>query len=481
MTDECVAVSNIIDTDRVRRNYGDIEGLAASILRFGIIQPIILSRVGVGGGDKIRIILVAGGRRLAAVRHIGKTELHHGKDFVWRDEDLSNPEGAMRLQAVELEENLRRSDLHWSETILGKAKLFDLMQSIHGASKGQGAGRTSVFDKGFGVRTLAAMLGENPSTTSRDLELASFVTKHPLLAQLPTAADARRKLGVAVTVAAMQALAKTSVVSKSKHPLLPAGSQIVGGDTTASTSGGRTENPDGSVPPLVALPVDERWVLYNGRFQDNITVVDNESVDLVLTDLPYNIGLGDSSASHSAGLSGFNDSNLDIAVLCSDVATQSYRVLRDNRFAVFFYGMNYHQELYDCLTTAGFTVDVYPFIWLRDRSAPPDGFARYSKTYDPAFIASKGTPRFIRPNLPNTLAVSSVRGADRLHAAQKPIAVMQKFIEDMTTPGCIVLDMFAGAGTTGEAALRTQRKAILFELEQTNCVLTRSRLGAITL
>jgi DNA modification methylase len=56
---------------------------------------------------------------------------------------------------------------------------------------------------------------------------------------------------------------------------------------------------------------------------------------------------------------------------------------------------------------------------------------------------------------------------------------MQKFIEDMTTPGCVVLDPFAGAGTTGEAALRTGRKAILFELEPANCVLIRSRLGVL--
>jgi DNA modification methylase len=224
---------------------------------------------------------------------------------------------------------------------------------------------------------------------------------------------------------------------------------------------------------------DERWILHEGRFQDGIISVASGSTDLVLTDLPYNIGLGDSSASHSAGLGGFSDSNLDIDSLCCEVAVESFRVLRDNRFAVFFYGMAYHQVLYDALTLAGFSVDVYPFVWLRDRSAPPDGFARYSKTYDPALIASKGTPRFVRPNLPNTLAVPSVRGPERLHAAQKPTAVMQKFIEDMTTPGCVVLDMFAGAGTTGEAALRTGRKAILFELEPANCVLIKSRLGVL--
>lgn len=454
-----VAISNIVDTDRQRKNYGDIHGLATSIKKFGIIQPIVLTR-----RDSI-ISLVAGGRRLAACRYLGLINLVHARDFVWREE-LSDDSGKLQLQAVELEENLRRSDLSWSETIAAKANLLALMQSIHGASKGFGVGRSGT--DGFGIRTLAAMLDENPSTTSRDIELAGYVAKHPMLAQMPTKADAQRKLGVAVTVAAMQAIAKRSVVT-------PSGDLV---STTVGTGGG-SHSPSQSPVPVLLPAHDERWTLYEGRFQDSITQVANDSVDLVCTDLPYNIGLGTSSASHSAGLGQFDDSDLDINVLCADVAVESFRTLRNDRFAVFFYGMNYHGVLYDALTTAGFTVDVYPFIWLRDRSAPPDGFARYSKTYDPAFIASKGTPRFIRPNLPNSISVPSVRGPERLHAAQKPQAIMQKFIEDMTTPGCVVLDMFAGAGTTGVAALRTGRKAILFEMEQQNCTLIKSRLGVL--
>jgi site-specific DNA-methyltransferase (adenine-specific) len=454
-----INIEDIDDSDRIRKDYADVQGLAASIQRFGIIQPIILQRDTRPNGPN-RIILVAGGRRLAALRLLKRPVLYHGTEFVWREEDLSSPTGLTRLQAVELEENLRRTDLHWSETILGKQKLLDLMCSIHGgAVSGRG-------NEGFGVRSLAAMLGENPSTTSRDLELAGFVTRHPDLAKMPTAADARRKLGVAVTVAIMQQQAKSSVVAKL--------------NTTANSESARQKGIEAGVAADASIPLkSERWVLHDGRFQDNITAVDDESVDLVLTDLPYNIGLGTSTATHAAGLGSFADSDIDMPVLCNEVAQQAFRVLKNNRFAVFFYGMNYHETLFSALSASGFTVDVYPFIWLRDRSAPPDGFARYSKSYDPAFIASKGTPRFIRPNLSNSIAIPSVRGPERLHSAQKPLLLMQKFIEDMTTPDCIVLDMFAGAGTTGEAALRTKRKAILFEMEPHNCILIRSRLGAL--
>jgi site-specific DNA-methyltransferase (adenine-specific) len=451
--DECLELKTIHVTDRMRRDLGDVVELAASIKRYGVIQPIVLTR---------QYRLIAGGRRYAALKLLKTPVIHHGKEYIYNDE--TNP---TRLAAMELEENLKRKQLTWSEEVLGKKQLLEIMQDIKGASRGFGTGKSGLND-GFGIRTLAEMLGENPSTTSRDIQLAEFVSRHPMLASLPTKADAVRKLGVAVTVAAMQIAAKKSVVP----------SQAVSRANSVTTVG---VDSDGvaivaeSTPPVS----EERWILYEGTFQSNIDSVSDASVDLVLTDLPYNIGLGDSSASHSAGLGSFDDSSLDIVSLCADVATQSWRVMRDNRFAVFFYGMAYQQVLYDALTTAGFVVDVYPFIWLRDRSAPPDGFARYSKTYDPALIASKGVPRFVRPNLPNSISIPSVRGPERLHAAQKPLALMQKFIEDCTTPGCVVLDMFAGAGTTGAAALQCKRKAILFELEPANCVMIRSRLGVI--
>src|SRR5579859_6862793 len=250
-----VAVSNIIDDNRQRKDYKDVHALAQSIKRFGLIQPVVLQQ------DSGVIRLVAGGRRLAALRSIGLASLDHGKQFVWRDEDMASPEGHLRLQAVELEENLRREDLHWSEEVAAKLRLLKIMQNIHGGTKGFGAGKTSANDSGFGIRTLAAMLGENPSTTSRDIELAGYVEKHPLLATMPTKADAQRKLGVAVTVAAMQIAAKKSVVRAAHN-----GSATVanGSTTTEGAASATTGSGDAVAAPVLS---SERWTLYEGPFQ----------------------------------------------------------------------------------------------------------------------------------------------------------------------------------------------------------------------
>lgn len=53
----------------IRRDYGDLRGLAASITRFGVMQPVVLETY----GDRLR--LRAGHRRVAAARLAGLTKV----------------------------------------------------------------------------------------------------------------------------------------------------------------------------------------------------------------------------------------------------------------------------------------------------------------------------------------------------------------------------------------------------------------------
>ncbi|TIO49068.1 MAG: site-specific DNA-methyltransferase, partial [Mesorhizobium sp.] len=57
---------------------------------------------------------------------------------------------------------------------------------------------------------------------------------------------------------------------------------------------------------------------------------------------------------------------------------------------------------------------------------------------------------------------------DRLgskHPTVKPVALLQYLIRHITPPGGVVLDMFAGSGTTAEAARREGFDCILMEAE----------------
>jgi site-specific DNA-methyltransferase (adenine-specific) len=52
---------------------------------------------------------------------------------------------------------------------------------------------------------------------------------------------------------------------------------------------------------------------------------------------------------------------------------------------------------------------------------------------------------------------------ERMHTTQKPVSLMEDLIRDFSDPGELILDPYAGSGTTLLAALRLGRRAIGFE------------------
>ena len=65
--------------------------------------------------------------------------------------------------------------------------------------------------------------------------------------------------------------------------------------------------------------------------------------------------------------------------------------------------------------------------------------------------------------IPNTITYSGGLGKNKIHPTQKPVEILEYFIELCTNPGDLVLDTFAGSGSTGVAAKNTGRDYILVE------------------
>jgi site-specific DNA-methyltransferase (adenine-specific) len=62
------------------------------------------------------------------------------------------------------------------------------------------------------------------------------------------------------------------------------------------------------------------------------------------------------------------------------------------------------------------------------------------------------------------------------HPTQKPIALVERCLLASTDSGDLVLDPFMGAGTTGIACIRTQRKFTGMELDQEHAQLAKKRI-----
>lgn len=103
----------VVQRDDRQRKVIEVESLKGSILRNGLINPIVVERK--------TNVLVAGERRLTAMLQLGWTETH-----VRYAEDLS----PIELQIIEAEENLKRSDLDWMDECKAIQKIHLLFVSL---------------------------------------------------------------------------------------------------------------------------------------------------------------------------------------------------------------------------------------------------------------------------------------------------------------------------------------------------------------
>ena len=80
----------------------------------------------------------------------------------------------------------------------------------------------------------------------------------------------------------------------------------------------------------------------------------------------------------------------------------------------------------------------------------------------------------VRPS--NVISIP-VGGIHQLHPATFPLALPTFFIKAMTKPGDVVLDPFAGSGTTLQAAEQLGREWIGFEIVEDYVEICRERIG----
>lgn len=83
-----------------------------------------------------------------------------------------------------------------------------------------------------------------------------------------------------------------------------------------------------------------------------------------------------------------------------------------------------------------------------------------------------GGPRIMRSVMPARSAHGSA-----VNETQKPEAVLEHLITYGCPPGGTVLDLYAGSGSTGVAAKRINRRAVLFELRESQCEKSARRLA----
>lgn len=190
--------------------------------------------------------------------------------------------------------------------------------------------------------------------------------------------------------------------------------------------------------------------IWQGDCQKLLPTLPESSVDFILTDPPYI-----TSYRSRDGRRVPNDNN---DAWLKPAFAEMYRVLKPDSFAVSFYGWSKADRFLTAFRAAGFRVVghlVFP-----KRYTSKTQFVRYQ--HEAAYLLAKGNPE---PQAIIGDVIDWTYSGNKYHPTEKPLSVLTSLIAAFTPPGGLVLDPFAGSGSTVLAAHSLGFRSLGIELD----------------
>ena len=390
-----------IPPNRQREDLGDLEELCHSIKNTGIIHPIVI--------DKRDDSLIAGERRLSALKIIGVEDLLEGTHFRY-----VTPTNDFHRHAIELEENIRRSSLTPPEKAKAVKEYHGLYQQIHGKAVQNVGG-------GHSQQSTATALGMSTGSVSDHIAVADMLEARPDLANEQTMSAIKQKF-------------KFQRVNEIKVEIARR----------------RAES----------LEIDLDGMLYLGSGIDYLQSLSAESVDCIITDIPFGIDVFESaSLGESATGNQWDDDPETVINFVRDLVGEIWRTLKPNTHCFVFcaWHQTHYLEKFSNLYE-DFVCEIPPLIWHRVSATPSrNPTLTHDKSYEYIVHFRKGSPTF-----PDRLG-PDFYSCDRLKTPQypteKPIALLRILVEAGSMPGQLVVDPCHGSGGTLVAAIQLGREA----------------------
>ena len=240
--------------------------------------------------------------------------------------------------------------------------------------------------------------------------------------------------------------------------------------------------------------IEENYQLYHGDCLEVMKQIPNESVDMILCDLPYST----------------TKNSWDTLIPFEPLWKQYERVIKQNGAIVLF-----AQTPFDkLLGSSNLKLLKYEWIWEKNKAT---GFLNSKKmplkahenilvfykklpTYNPQGLVKKEVPTINKGNRGRMGEVSNYGVANKdaiqeyenyprdvlkygvvmkpVHPTQKPVELLEYLIKTYTNENELVLDNCMGSGSTIVAALNTNRKAIGIELDDKYFNIAKERIEA---
>ncbi|MBW8034107.1 MAG: DNA modification methylase [Planctomycetes bacterium] len=404
-------ISNIIiPKGRQRKEFlrEDIDELQVSIERLGLIHPIVVADDGV--------TLVAGQRRVLAVTQI-KRNYYHGRNMIGPGHipatllrDLTPVE---RFE-IELEENIRRTDLTPIERADAIAKLHKLRIDEHGERTH--SSQMDGWAKKDTAREFAKLEGRQASSHD-ETEVARAI----LISEHSNDPDVRK----AKSTKEAEAIIRKKLRSEFR----------------AAQAGLSAEEVSSS--PHRVFPSDGIEIL--GRLNDG-------ALTGIIADPPYGVG-ADSFGSQGGTLHDkhkYHDT-LEAFTSIADGIAENRDKFSPTGAVYIFHDYKHFWGMYRIFQANDWNVWPYPIIWDKGNGIIPDHLHGPRRTYECIFYAYCEEHELFKV-FNDVIHIPSV--AHKIHQAQKPVELYEDLIIRSFPPGSLIYDPCAGSGTIFEAADR---------------------------
>lgn len=431
---------SIVVEERFRESLPDIEQLAEDIKAIGQLQPILVKE------EEGQLTLVTGQRRLEACKKIGKQVWWLSQKSAQGTLDMSSP---LQLRRMELMENLSRCNFTPVEESKAIAEIDKMMKQLYGERK---PGPQTDDDTSWNYEQTALLIGvSSKSTVARAVKIAELADAVPDINEAESISEAERML-----VREIQKAARAELIKRSQEKTVSATEtiEIINQETGESTT------------TIVDLPTlsltdwaDQRIKI--GSAEELIKQEADNSVTILIADPPYELDAFNRMVKghYAQGTTKFDDKTpVDFAVLLPEFV----RVLAPKGWLFMFGSLEQFLANREALTKLGLSVFEVPLVWVKGRdldsinpSYNPQPFAWPSIAEERILMAKKGDPSVMK-HRHNVIAVPKTGHAEKSHASEKPVELMEYLIEWVyldLVPGRL-LDPFCGSGASLIASLQ---------------------------
>lgn len=222
-----------------------------------------------------------------------------------------------------------------------------------------------------------------------------------------------------------------------------------------------------------------------GDCLEELKKIPDNYIDLVLTDPPYNISQNGNAIIRKtlSSKSMKRNSNIkldygewdkrsepDFKVFTEDWFKECARVLKEKSWMYVFFSKERIGHIIDLSEKYGLKVRTV-FTWVKSNPVPSFRKVNYVSATEFCVVFSKGDCKiknFLKQVEMNNYMITPNKSSygETTHPTEKPLAVFRRFITQSSNPNELVLDPFAGSGTTGVACEELGRNYILIERER---------------